>query len=138
MLNFVVDVLLPPTSLTVLALLLLIFGGRRSRAMATVLTAIVVVLAIPAVAGALLDSLAPPSAPAGPEPGAIVILSADAVHLPGADDLEPGPLTLDRLRAGAALERRDRVAAARFGWADRVADVAGRHDEPQSAGAISA
>ena len=106
MLNFVVDVLLPPASPAVLALLLLLAGGRWARRIAAILIALLVVLAIPVVAGSLLDSLAPPVAAPGPAPAAIVILSADAVHLPGADDLEPGLLTLDRLRAGAALQRR--------------------------------
>ncbi len=105
MLNFVADVLLPPTSLAVIALLLLLLGGRRARVGATVLIAAVVVLAVPEVSTLLLNSLAPAAAPEGPPPGAIVILSADAIHVPGPEDLEPGSLTLDRLRAGAALQR---------------------------------
>lgn len=105
MLNFVVDVLLPPTSLAVLVLVLLVIGARWMRRLATMLSAILVVLALPIVSGLLLDSLAPPPAEPGEPPSAIVILSADAVRRPGAEDLEPGPLTLDRLRAGAALQR---------------------------------
>ena len=106
MLNFVVDVLLPPTSLAVLALLLLLLGGRRARALATVLVGIVVLLAVPAVSFVLLETLAPSEAASeGPAPAAIVVLSADAIRRPGPADLEPGSLTLDRIRAGAMLQR---------------------------------
>ncbi len=105
MLNFAADVLLPPTSLAVLTFLLLL-GGRRARGLAILSTAILVLLAMPKVAALMLNSLAPPPVVGGPAPSAIVILSADGVHLPGPDDLEPGLFTLDRLRAGAALQRR--------------------------------
>lgn len=101
--NLVADVLLPPASLAVLALLLLC-GGRRTRRFAPAVVALLVVLGIPLVATELLNSLAPPSAAPGPPPSAIVILSADAIRMRG--PLEPGPLTLDRVRAGAALQRR--------------------------------
>lgn len=68
---------------------------------------LLLILAVPSVATALLNSLAPPSeSSAGPEPAAIVILSADGVRIPGPVDLDPGLLTLDRIRAGAALARR--------------------------------
>lgn len=106
MLNLLVSVLLPPTSLVVLALILLLLGGRRSRGLATLLTAVVVLLAIPLLSTMALDTLAPPSQPPGPPPAAIVILAADSIRIQGPDELEPGPLTLDRLRKGAALARR--------------------------------
>ncbi len=82
------------------------FGGRRSRLAAIAALLALVVLGIPLVATGLLNSLAPPPAAPGPQPGAIVILAADAIRVGGPVDLEPGLLTLDRLRAGAALQRR--------------------------------
>lgn len=106
MLNLVADILLPPASLTVLALLFLLnrSRGRIGSALALVL---VILLGLPVVATALLNSLSPPSATTPePEPAAIVILSADAVRIEAAADLDPGPLTLDRTRAGAALARK--------------------------------
>ena len=106
MLNLVADILLPPASLAVLALLFLIMGSR-GRIGATLALALLIILGLPIVATALLNSLTPPSAvTTGPEPAAIVILSADAVRIEGPVDLDPGPLTLDRTRAGAALARR--------------------------------
>ncbi len=106
MLNHVVDTLLPPASLVIPAFLLSLIGRRWARIACAGLLAIVVALAIPLVSVALLDSLAPDIPPPGPAPQAIVILSADGIRMEGVQDLEPGPLTLDRLRAGAALERR--------------------------------
>ena len=106
MLNLVADILLPPASLAVAAFLFLIIGSR-GRSCATVTVALLIILGLPLVATALLNSLAPPSMnTAGPEPAAIVILSGDAVRIQGLVDLDPGPLTLDRTRAGAALARR--------------------------------
>ena len=103
--NFVVDVLLPPASLAVLAFLCLL-GGRRARRLAPLVLVVLVALGIPLVAAELLYHLAPPPARPGAPPDAIVILSADAVRMRGPAELEPGPLTLDRLRAGAAMQRR--------------------------------
>ncbi len=70
------------------------------------------VLSLPVTAGALIASLEVGLA-RGPLPpdgaGAIVILSAEAAH-PGGDGVFPdsgiGEMTLDRMRAGAALHRR--------------------------------
>lgn len=64
-------------------------------------------LSLPIVSDALLVSLEtdlPLVAPSGASPAAIVVLSADA-FLNG-EVLDPGPLTLERIRAGAALHRR--------------------------------
>jgi uncharacterized SAM-binding protein YcdF (DUF218 family) len=105
-LDFVVDYLLPPPSLAVLVLLLLLFGGRRARLLAVGLTGVLVLLGMPLIGRGLLNSLAPGPPPPGPPPAAIVILSADAVQRDGPNDLGPGRLTLDRMRAGAALQRR--------------------------------
>lgn len=104
MINLIVDILLPPTSLAVLALLLVL--GKRRRAAVAVL-AVLIALGFPVVSMTMLNALSPPDMPqTGPEPGAVVILSADAVRLQSVADLDPGPLTLDRIRAGAALARR--------------------------------
>jgi uncharacterized SAM-binding protein YcdF (DUF218 family) len=64
----------------------------------------VLALATPYAAGHLLASLqTEEAAPAGPAPAAIVILGADAARSPGSVDV--GALTLERIRAGAALAR---------------------------------
>ena len=103
--NFLVDVLLPPASLAVLSFILLLLG-RRPRRAATPLVFLLVLLGVPFVAAGLLNSLAPAPAKSGPAPSAIVILSADAVRTQDPGVVEPGPLSLDRIRAGAALQRR--------------------------------
>lgn len=105
-LNLVADILLPPASLAVLSLVLL-FCGRRARVAAGLVLAVLIGLGLPIVSTALLNSLAPPATPdPGPAPAAIVILSADGIRIEDQGALEPGPITLDRLRAGAALARR--------------------------------
>ena len=107
MFNLIADILLPPASLAVLALLLVTVGGRMSRAACIVVLVVLIGLSLPVVSTALLNSLTPPPlADAGPEPSAIVVLSADAIRVQPPADLDPGPLTLDRIRAGAALARR--------------------------------
>ena len=74
--------------------------------------ALLVLLALPASAQFLLRGLErnlPLSAPEGARPGAIVILSAEDLRaVPGGIFAAPdlGPMTLQRLRAGAALHRR--------------------------------
>lgn len=106
MLNLVADVSLPPASLAMLALVLLICG-RRARMAAGFVLVLLIGLGLPIVSTALLNSLTPPPADdAGPSPAAIVILSADAIRVEDPTALEPGPITLDRTRAGAALARR--------------------------------
>ncbi len=106
MINLVADILLPPASLAVLALLLLL-GGRRSKIASGLVLLLLIGLGLPVVATALLNSLTPQATTgSGPEPGAVVILSADAIRLARSNDLDPGPLTLDRIRAGAAQARR--------------------------------
>ena len=65
-----------------------------------------VLLSLPIVSGTLIVSLEgglPLTTPPGAPPGAIVILSGDAFLNAGL--LEPGALTLERERAGAALHR---------------------------------
>lgn len=109
MLNLIADALLPPASLAVLALVLLLAGGRRWRRMGVAAVAALIVLGIPVVPEAMLAGLVPGPQPPGAPPEAIVILSADAVRVPGPDELLPGPLTFDRIREGALLARRTRL-----------------------------
>ena len=110
---------LPPVALVLLALAGSALAGsalaRRRRFGALVATAAslgALALATPLVSGLLLASLAVPRAdptahPTGdpaPRPGAIIVLGGDAAN--GREGAEVGPLTLERLRAGAALHRR--------------------------------
>ena len=103
---------LPPLSLLLIALVALFQLKRAPRVSAVIIGTCLIamlVLAIPAVANFLLAELERqvPSGPASATPpAAIIILSGD--HHIGATDAERialGPLTLERLRAGAALAR---------------------------------
>lgn len=97
--------LLPPIGLLLAALVLLIWRGRLARALAALLLLTTLALATPFVAGTLRLSLERmlPEVPPG-EAGAIVVLSGDIAHT--RDGTELGPLTLERMRAGAVLHRR--------------------------------
>lgn len=97
---------LPPASLALAALLaLLLFRGRAGRVVALLALAALVLLSLPVVSMALLASLdVPPAAPVEP-PQAIVVLGADVVRLPGPPGAALGSLSLERVRAGAALQR---------------------------------
>lgn len=79
-------------------------GHRSGGVIALVSIAATLLLATPMAAGLLLASLegAAPAALAA-TPGAIIILGAEASN--GPDGPEVGPLTLERLRRGAALQR---------------------------------
>ena len=102
--------LVPPVNLLLpcaAGLLLLRQWPRTGRLLLGVGLAGLLVLSLPVVSNALLVSLEQdlPLAPsAGDPPGAIVILSAEIVR--NGDVFDPGPLTLERMRAGAALHRR--------------------------------
>jgi uncharacterized SAM-binding protein YcdF (DUF218 family) len=101
--------LLPPVNLLVPCAAGLLLWRRRPRTARLLLTAGMaglLVLSLPVVSRALIASLEtnlPLALPAADPPGAIVILSAEALRNNGV--LEPGPLTLERLRTGAALHR---------------------------------
>jgi uncharacterized SAM-binding protein YcdF (DUF218 family) len=105
LLNAVADALLPPASLAAAAFLLFLAGPRWHRLGLAVLAAFLA-LGTGLVAAALMASLTFSDAPPGPEPAAIVILSADGIVLPKPLTLQPGPLTMERMRAGAELHRR--------------------------------
>lgn len=98
--------LLPPAGLALPGLVLLLLG-RRWRWPAWVLLGSLAILSLRAVSSVLLEPLAVAAAPA-PEsaPQAIVIVGADHVSMGDPAWREPNPLTLERLRAGAALHRR--------------------------------
>jgi len=101
--------LLPPFLLvwTLLAALPLALAGRRRAALALgLLSALgLVALATPMAAGTLRAALARAgeASPPAAAPRAIVILAAEQART--ASGHEPGPLTLERMRAGAALAR---------------------------------
>ncbi|RKK02411.1 YdcF family protein [Pseudoroseomonas wenyumeiae] len=115
MLQQVLTALLLPPLLLVLAGLLFGMlawrGWRPGGFWAAVAVVGVTLLATPSASGRLMASLereVPLSAPAqavgGTPPGAIVILGAEMAGAPDHPDI--GPMTLERLRAGAALHRR--------------------------------
>ncbi len=98
---------LPPVILLLAALVgaALAWRGRRAGGAVAVLgIAAVLLLATPMASGLLLTSLEA-AAPAAPRaaPGAIIVLSAEASNGPDGPDV--GPLTLQRLRRAAALQR---------------------------------
>lgn len=126
--SHVVYLLLPPASLVWLGLLALLIPRRAGRWIAAACLVPAVLLAMPFVAQSLLASLDPPAAAGGgieasgaagiqasavggiqasgtEPPGAIVILSGDVERTPVAGELDLGPFTLERERAGAALHR---------------------------------
>jgi uncharacterized SAM-binding protein YcdF (DUF218 family) len=99
--------LLLPPFLLVLVIVPAAFAARRRRwagGLAAGCALGVLALATPMASDLLAASLEPRgTAPEHGEPRAIVILGGDVAH--GGAALEPGPLTLERLRAGAALHR---------------------------------
>lgn len=109
--NLATFVVLPPVNLIGVALVgaVLAFRTRRvGQAIATAGLLAMAVLAMPATAGWLLQSLetglVTEPDPAHP-PGAIVVLGGDVQRRPdGGSDI--GGLSLERVRAGAALARR--------------------------------
>ncbi|MGE0226780.1 MAG: YdcF family protein [Acetobacteraceae bacterium] len=105
--------LLPPMNLAVLTLAGLLMAGRwprLGRALGLVGAVGLLLLAMPAVSGAMLSALErdlPTTPPADDPPAAIVVLSGDAmrtISVPG--QVVVGILTVERLRTAAALARR--------------------------------
>lgn len=106
-LSLIVELLVPPAGLVVLAALALAFWrGRGLRVLLALVLVPLLLLGMPMVADTLMAALDPPPAAPNPNPlpGAIVILSADVDRTRDGTDL--GPLTLERERAGAELARR--------------------------------
>jgi len=102
--------LLPPVGLLVVALLGLLAPTERRgpRRLARACLGLLLLVSLPAVSDRLLHGLdwyppLPPDRVA--TAGAIVILSAEAVPGQGTEPAQPGPLSLTRLRQGAALAR---------------------------------
>ena len=95
--------LVPPVNLAALALAGVLLGRRR---LAAVALGLLLLLALPVTAAALLVGLETglPAA-AGPAPQAIIVLGGDVRSIAGAAPLEAGALTLARLRGGVALAR---------------------------------
>jgi len=108
--SFLTDVALPPLLLAILAVLggILALRHRRAGAAMASLGALGVLALATPLAVALLRGPLEAAGEAGPlplrMPTAIIVLGGDAAR--GRDGLEVGPLTLERLRAGAALHRR--------------------------------
>ena len=106
------SLLLPPILLILAGLvgaLLAWRGWRSGAALAALAAAAQLLLATPLAAGLLMASLEREVASGAPEddgaaPGAIVVLSFEVAR--GREKLDVGPMTLERLRAGAALHRR--------------------------------
>ena len=105
--------MVPPPNLVLVAIAGLVLMRRRRRAGTIVVAAslgLLLVLSLPVVSQALIVSIEqglPLEPPRNDPPQAIVILSAELQHTLGpGPDVRVGPLTLQRLSAGAALERR--------------------------------
>ncbi len=99
--------LLPPASLALAALLALaLFRGRLGRALALLGLTGLVLLSLPVVSMALLASLDPPADAPGPSPEGIVVLGGDVARVPDPPGAVLGSLSLERVRAGAELQRR--------------------------------
>lgn len=100
--------LLPPASLALAATLaLLLLRGRVGRLLALLSLAGLLLLSLPIVSMPLLASLDVPPGPLdGPPPQAIVVLGGDVDRVADPPGAVLGSLSLERVRAGAALQRR--------------------------------
>jgi uncharacterized SAM-binding protein YcdF (DUF218 family) len=109
---FATALVVPPLAAIPLTLAGVALGWRWRRAglvLVAIGAALLLVLAMPAVAGILLASTEqglPLTPQSGDPPQAIVILGGGAVHAAGPNGYGVEPLTLERLAAGAALYRR--------------------------------
>ena len=99
--------LLPPAGLALAALLaLVLLRGRLGRALAVLVLVGLILLSLPVVSMALLASLDVAAEPPEALPEAIVVLGGDMVRTPDPPGVVLGSLSLERVRAGAALQRR--------------------------------
>jgi uncharacterized SAM-binding protein YcdF (DUF218 family) len=98
------ELLLPPTSLVIIGLVLLMHS-RHGRVLGAGALTVLLTLGLPIVSSSLLASLNdPPDIPSA-APQAIVILAGDVMGATSGQP-KPGLLTLERLQEGAALHRR--------------------------------
>lgn len=103
---------LPPICflyLTIFGLLMAKRHRRSGRVLACIGLVCLTALSLPVVATSMilgLESNLPTTPPPDAMPQAIVILSGDMTRIADPPFVSPGLLTLDRLRAGAALQRR--------------------------------
>jgi uncharacterized SAM-binding protein YcdF (DUF218 family) len=111
--NFLVTLTFPPTGLVVLIVIGLLMRGawhRAGRRLAWVSLILLTLFGMPAVSDILLLALEPglpTTPPADHPPQAIVVLGGEVIRARNEKlGIRPGPLTLDRLRAAAALHRR--------------------------------
>lgn len=114
--SFPTSIAVPPVNLLWLSLVGAVLAWKWPRAGRMLTTAGLMglfFLALPIVGGSLIIALErglPLQPPPASPPQAIVILSAELRHGAGRHpELDPGPLTLERERAGAALYRRVRL-----------------------------
>lgn len=99
----IIEALLPPASLAVLALVLLLLPGRP----AILAVGALVLLSVEGVSRLLiLPLLLAPAAASAKPPAAIVVLAGDMPDLLASSSEIPGLDTLERLRAAAVLARR--------------------------------
>lgn len=112
-----------------IALLALLLAGRwrAGRVVAAAACAALVALAMPVVSLSLMASLSPPPAPPPTvPPSAIVVLGGDIQKIPGPPGAVLGPLSLERVRAGAALHRATGLPMlVSGGVVDRVGTIGG-------------
>ncbi len=96
---------LPPARLALAALLALLLRGRLARAVALLSLVGLVLLSLPIVSMPLLASLDVPAGTGDASPQAIVVLGGDVDRIAGPPGAALGALSLERVRAGAALHR---------------------------------
>ena len=99
------DLLLPPSSLVLLALLALLVP-RWGRRLAVLMLSALLALSMPSVSALLLASLDPGAVAASGQPAAIIVLGGDVERTTDPAQPDIGALSLERVRAGAALHRR--------------------------------
>ena len=107
MIREIVGILLPPASIATLAMALLLTRARAARALGLCALAVFIALGTPLASDWMLSRLSVQDERRTPgEATAIVVLSADGVRVAETPDLEPGMLTLERMRVGARLAKR--------------------------------
>jgi uncharacterized SAM-binding protein YcdF (DUF218 family) len=109
---FATALVVPPLALLPISLAGAVLAWRYRRiglVLAGIGTALLLLLSLPAIGGSLLVPLErglPLTPPPDDPPQAIVILAGDGIHAARPHEYGVGPLTLERLDAGAELYRR--------------------------------